>query len=99
MSNYCMSKAVFCDCATYLGFCCLTACMKKPDNVEVLSLGDAKIIGSDEREYVQIVRCKDCKRSIKYNDKLWCDKLAKVGSWVETNWFCADGEPKGVIED
>lgn len=29
MSNYCMSKGVFCDMATGFGFCRVTACMKK----------------------------------------------------------------------
>lgn len=44
---------------------------------------------------VQVVRCKDCKHSTKVEGivgLVWCEHLAEVGTWIENDWFCADGE-------
>lgn len=92
MINYCSRKGVFCTMATDLGYCCATACMKTPDYVEVLSFGDVKIIGSDGREYVPIVRCKECKH---WNPNgIGICKLHDIRPTplMMDDWFCADGE-------
>lgn len=44
---------------------------------------------------VPVTRCMDCKHSTKVEGMIglvWCDQLAEVGTWVENDWFCADGE-------
>lgn len=46
---------------------------------------------------VPVTRCMDCKHSTKVEGMIglvWCDQLAEVGTWVENDWFCADGERK-----
>lgn len=44
---------------------------------------------------VPVVRCKECKHSMQVNGMVglvWCNHLAEVGTWVEKDFFCADGE-------
>lgn len=44
---------------------------------------------------VPVTHCIDCKHSMKVDGMVglvWCDHLAEVGTWVENDWFCADGE-------
>lgn len=44
---------------------------------------------------VPVTRCIDCKHSTKVEGMIglvWCDHLADGGTWVENDWFCADGE-------
>lgn len=44
---------------------------------------------------VPVTRCIDCKHSTKVDGMIglvWCDHLAEGGTWIENDWFCADGE-------
>lgn len=45
-----------------------------------------------------LVRCKDCKycEVFKNGVNCWCNEHGRVET---VDWFCADGKPKGVIED
>lgn len=43
----------------------------------------------------EIVRCKDCKHSIKSSDSyVFCNKGVKFDEYKKPDWFCADGERK-----
>ena len=41
--------------------------------------------------YRKLIRCKDCVNA-QYREAgmVYCSRM--VGSWVEDDWFCADGE-------
>jgi len=42
------------------------------------------------KDYVRVVRCKDCKRYIRCtNYQGLCDR---IDGHINPNWFCADGE-------
>ena len=42
---------------------------------------------------VEVVRCKDCKyHENERIDMVYCPAVLGVGSWVENDWFCKDGE-------
>ena len=56
---------------------------------------DIKLSKLPTVDAVQVTRCIDCKQSTKVDGMIglvWCDKLARVGTWVENDFFCADGE-------
>ena len=46
-------------------------------------------IGKERIEYVQIVRCKDCK-NFGYTNRHWFCKW--LNRCVDEDWFCADGK-------
>lgn len=52
----------------------------------------------DEHDYVEVVRCKDCKH---HDDEeigmVYCPNI--VGGWVDNDWFCADGEMKEGVHN
>ena len=44
-------------------------------------------------DVVEVVRCKDCKyHENERIDMVYCPAVLGVGSWVENDWFCKDGE-------
>ena len=49
-------------------------------------------IGKERIEYVQIVRCKDCKH---YENSGWFTQCFRHnGISPDSDWFCSDGERK-----
>lgn len=44
---------------------------------------------------VPVVRCKDCKHTLKGNNGALVCCLTKMVGTTDPNWFCADGERKG----
>ena len=63
-----------------------------------VTIADAIDEWSDEgcppfADVVEVVRCKDCKyHENERIDMVYCPAVLGVGSWVENDWFCKDGE-------
>ena len=43
---------------------------------------------------VEVVRCKDCKHTDNsvYKNPQYQEWCSRVGCWVDSDWYCADGE-------
>ena len=51
------------------------------------------IANAPTADVVEVVRCKDCKHHENERiDMVYCPAVLGVGSWVENDWFCKDGE-------
>lgn len=62
------------------------------DNIKDIESITAVIPNTLERiEYVQVVRCKDCKYWEQSDEYGWCQLLTLDGE-TRPDWFCADGE-------
>lgn len=47
-----------------------------------------------EKNFVRVVRCRDCKWYYVFNGHGSCDLLDLEARYIQPDWFCADGERK-----
>lgn len=73
-----------CNNKTEFGYCCSTACINPKYNQQSITQW------LEKADYVQVVRCKDCK----YKQGSACDYSAV---WVRPNGFCHWGERKDDV--
>ena len=52
------------------------------------------IVGVELAEYVEVVRCKDCKEYIPWNDGRICARIGSYFGNTKPNDFCSRGERK-----
>ena len=71
----------------------MSECMTQED-AERMDASQAVQILKPLRDMIrEIVRCKDCVNA-QYRElgMVYCPRM--IGSWVEDDWFCADGKRK-----
>lgn len=50
-----------------------------------------------KKEYVKVVRCKDCIHALKDGKEEWCERMPWKA--LDPNWFCGDGEEQNDETD